>query len=158
MVAQWEKEVVIQEWIQGGDERIAFCLTFYDDNSEQAVSFPGRKLRQWAIRCGNTAMCEPSPREWAEGISRLTETIFKKVRFKGLGSIEYKIRPDSNVPVTTIIHLTSRYWTLTYRWTQLGWQQYRHFLTVFSFPRGEHQLSLDEFLGSSSEARMLWVD
>ena len=27
MVAQWEAEVVIQEWIEGGDDRVAYCLT-----------------------------------------------------------------------------------------------------------------------------------
>ena len=99
MVAQWEKEVVIQEWIQGGDDRIAFCLTYYGDNSDQIASFPGRKLRQWPIQCGNTAISEPAPSEWVSNITTLTEKIWKAVRFKGLGSIEYKIEPRTNAPV-----------------------------------------------------------
>jgi len=30
LVSQWESEIIIQEWVQGGDERIAFCLAYYN--------------------------------------------------------------------------------------------------------------------------------
>ncbi len=99
IVAQWEKEVVIQEWIEGGDDRIAFCLTYYNQHGEPVVYFPGRKLRQWPVKCGNTAIAEPAPKEWTESIISLTDKIFHKVGFKGLGSIEYKVRLDNNIPV-----------------------------------------------------------
>lgn len=99
MVAQWEPEIVIQEWIAGGDDRIVFCLTYYNRQGEPIVYFPGRKLRQWPVRCGNTAIAEPAPKEWIESIITLTDTIFRTVGFKGLGSIEYKMRPDTDAPV-----------------------------------------------------------
>lgn len=98
-VAQWEREVVIQEWIEGGDDRIAYCLTYYGRRGEPLVLFAGRKLRQHPIKCGNTAIAEPAPKEWEESIIALTDTIFHKVGFKGLGSIEYKMRPHTNTPV-----------------------------------------------------------
>lgn len=97
-VAQWEPGVVIQEWIEGGDDRIAYCLSYYNRQGEPVVHFPGRKLRQWPVRCGGTALAEPAPDEWAESIITLSDAIFKKVGFRGLGSIEYKMRPD-NTPV-----------------------------------------------------------
>ncbi len=99
MVAQWEKEVVIQEWIEGGDDRVAYCLTYYDRNSRPLALYAGRKLRQWPIECGVTAMAEPAPRGWASRIIDLTDTIFRKVGYRGLGSIEYKMRPGSDEPV-----------------------------------------------------------
>ncbi|UCD64228.1 MAG: hypothetical protein JSW34_01980 [Candidatus Zixiibacteriota bacterium] len=99
MVAQWEEEVVIQEWIEGGDERVAYCLTYYDRQSKPLALFAGRKLRQWPIECGNTAIAAPAPRPWAEKIIDLTDTIFRKVGYRGLGSIEYKMRANSDEPV-----------------------------------------------------------
>jgi|GEM_PF-741944 len=99
LVAQWEPEVVIQEWIGGGDDRVAFCLTYCNRQGEPIACFPGRKLRQYPIRCGNTAIAEPAPKEWEESIISLTGIIFRTVGFKGLGSIEYKMRPDTDTPV-----------------------------------------------------------
>lgn len=99
MVAQWEKEVVVQEWIEGGDERVAYCLTYYNRDSQPLALFAGRKLRQWPIECGNTAIAEPAPKDWAGGIIDLTDSIFRKVGYRGLGSIEYKMRPGTDKPV-----------------------------------------------------------
>ena len=99
LVAAWEKEVVIQEWIDGTDERIAFCLGYCDRESNPRALFAGRKLIQWPVGWGNTAVSEPAPREWADPIVALTREIWKTVGYKGLGSIEYKMRRDSNTPV-----------------------------------------------------------
>lgn len=96
MVAKWEKEVVVQEWIDGGDDRIVFCLTYYDRNGCPRVLFPGRKLLQWPIQCGNTAISEPAPKRWENAINELTKRIWESIEFKGIGSIEFKIRQDSN--------------------------------------------------------------
>jgi predicted ATP-grasp superfamily ATP-dependent carboligase len=94
MVSQWESSVVIQEWIEGGDERIAYCLAYYSRESEPLAMFAGRKLRQFPIELGNTAIAAPAPDEWNNQILDLSRTIFKKVNYQGLGSIEYKMRKD----------------------------------------------------------------
>lgn len=99
MVAQWEKEVVIQEWIEGGDDRVAFCLTYYNRQSRPLALYAGRKIRQWPIECGVTALAEPAPKKWAGNLIELTNVIFEKIGFTGLGSIEYKMRPGSDEPV-----------------------------------------------------------
>jgi D-aspartate ligase len=99
MAAQWTDGFVLQEWIEGGDDRIAFCLTYFGrDGSPQAV-FAGRKLRQFPPECGNTALCEPAPPSWREPLCSLTEQIWRSVGFRGLGSIEYKMRLGSDQPV-----------------------------------------------------------
>jgi D-aspartate ligase len=99
MAAQWTDGFVLQEWVRGGDDRIAFCLTYVGrDGSPQAL-FAGRKLRQFPPECGNTALCEPAPPAWRDPLCSLTETIWRSVGFKGLGSIEYKMRLESDEPV-----------------------------------------------------------
>lgn len=99
MTAQWTDRFILQEWIHGGEDRIAFCLTYVDGNGDAQAVFAGRKLRQWPPECGNTALCEPAPEPWREPISALTERIWRRVGFRGLGSMEYKIRVDSGQPV-----------------------------------------------------------
>jgi predicted ATP-grasp superfamily ATP-dependent carboligase len=99
MVAQWEKEVVIQEWIEGEDNRVIFFLTYYGRDGNPRALFPGRKLRQYPIECGNTAVAATTPEPWGESTGNLTQEIFKQVGFRGLGSVEFKIRIDNEKPV-----------------------------------------------------------
>jgi predicted ATP-grasp superfamily ATP-dependent carboligase len=99
LVSQWEKEVVIQEWIDGADNRIGFCLGYCDRTSEARALFAGRKLIQWPVGWGNTAISEPAPPEWCEPMIALTNRIWQKVGYKGLGSLEFKMRGDSSIPV-----------------------------------------------------------
>ena len=95
-ISQWEKEVVIQEWIEGDDDHVAFCLTYYNKRHKPLSLFAGRKLRQYPIECGNTALCEPAPKNWAQSLINLTEVIFNKVDYVGLGSVEFKMRRVNN--------------------------------------------------------------
>jgi D-aspartate ligase len=99
LVAQWEKEAVIQEWIEGGDDRIAYCLAYYDRAGHPLALFPGRKLRQRPMGCGNTAVAATAPDEWAGPILALSQSIFSTVGFKGLGSIEYKVRANGSLVI-----------------------------------------------------------
>ena len=99
-VAQWESQVIVQEWIEGKDEQIVFCLTYYDGSGNPRAVFPGRKLLQWPLECGNTVISEPLPDSALQTrIVELTKTIWQKVSFRGLGSIEYKVRKHTNEPV-----------------------------------------------------------
>lgn len=99
LISQWEQQVVVQEWIGGGDDRIAFCLSYSDRTANPRASFVGRKLLQWPIQCGNTALCEPAPASWGSKLLPLTEAIWKEVSYSGLGSMEYKMRPENDEPV-----------------------------------------------------------
>jgi D-aspartate ligase len=98
-VAQCESEVVVQEWIAGGDDRIAFCLSYADRDGKPLALFPGMKLRQRPIEVGNTALAQAAPKAWVEPIAALTERIWQRVGFKGVGSVEYKMRLGSDEPV-----------------------------------------------------------
>jgi D-aspartate ligase len=81
--------MIAQEWIEGGDDRIYFCLQYRGQASGVGVSFAGRKLRSWPPATGGTASCVPAPEAAAE-LTRLTDAFFAAVGFYGLGSMEFK--------------------------------------------------------------------
>lgn len=81
--------MVAQEWIEGEDTDIYFCLQYVGADGEEVASFCGRKLRCWPPRVGGTASCMPAW-EVAATLSSLTHDFFRKVGFTGMGSMEYK--------------------------------------------------------------------
>lgn len=81
-------DLIVQEWIEGPDSAIYFCL-MYRDSSGPVSSFTGRKLSIWPPRVGTTASCVPAPEAHAE-LHRLTEAFFAAASFVGMGSMEYK--------------------------------------------------------------------
>jgi D-aspartate ligase len=82
-------EMIVQEWIEGGDCDVYFCLCYRASAGRPSVSFVGRKICQWPILVGGTASCMPAPEAAAE-LTELTEKFFDAVGFVGIGSIEYK--------------------------------------------------------------------
>ena len=99
LVSSWEPEVVVQEWIDGGDERVAFGLGYWSAASQPLAIFPGRKIRQWPPECGNTALSERAPAEWRDELASLTTKIYDDVGYRGLGSIEYKVSPEGRLVI-----------------------------------------------------------
>lgn len=82
-------DMVVQEWIEGRDSDIYFCLQYIGNRGEVVSSFPGRKIRSWPPRIGGTASCTAA---WEHGreLEKLTSDFFRKVEFTGMGSMEYK--------------------------------------------------------------------
>jgi predicted ATP-grasp superfamily ATP-dependent carboligase len=89
----------VQEWIHGGDDRVAFGLGYWNARSQPLALFPGRKIRQWPPECGNTALSERAPPEWRDELASLTEKIYDAVGYRGLGSIEYKVSPGGRLVI-----------------------------------------------------------
>jgi predicted ATP-grasp superfamily ATP-dependent carboligase len=81
-------EIVVQEWIEGDDADVYFCLQ-YRPPGGPSVSFAGRKICQWPLLVGGTASCMPAPEAEAE-LKTLTDNFFEAVGFVGIGSMEYK--------------------------------------------------------------------
>jgi predicted ATP-grasp superfamily ATP-dependent carboligase len=88
-----EKDVIVQEYIPGGDAEIYYCLTYYDKNSRCLGSFTGKKIRQWPVDTGSTASTTVAGEEF---IKSETIRIFNILNFRGFGSIEYKRNPLNN--------------------------------------------------------------
>ena len=82
-------DLVLQEWIEGDDSDIYFCLQYVGLDGATVSSFTGRKIRSWPLRVGGTASCTAAWDEAAE-LSALTSSFFASVHFSGMGSMEYK--------------------------------------------------------------------
>jgi predicted ATP-grasp superfamily ATP-dependent carboligase len=82
-------DMVVQEWIEGLDSDIYFCLQYIGHDGALVASFPGRKIRSWPPRIGGTASCTAAW-EYEKDLSDLTADFFRQVGFTGMGSMEYK--------------------------------------------------------------------
>lgn len=81
-------DLVVQQWIEGGDDDIYFCLQYIGDQGPVS-SFAGRKLRSWPPRIGGTASCTAAW-EVADELAALTSRFFAETGFTGMGSMEFK--------------------------------------------------------------------
>jgi len=82
-------DMVVQEWIEGADNEVYFCLQYVGEDGKAVSSFTGRKIRAWPPRIGGTASCTAA---WdvADELAEMTSTFFAQVGFTGMGSMEYK--------------------------------------------------------------------
>jgi predicted ATP-grasp superfamily ATP-dependent carboligase len=81
-------EVIVQEWIEGSNDSIYFCLCYMSPRT--SVAFTGRKGRSWPPQIGLTASCWAAP-EVAEELEDLTIRFFRSIGLtNGFASMEYK--------------------------------------------------------------------
>ncbi len=78
---------VVQEWIEGIDSDVHFCLVYRDRSGRELAHQTGRKLLQWPVGTGNTAICTTTR---DEPLHRLTRELFDRAGLVGLGSLEVK--------------------------------------------------------------------
>jgi len=81
--------VTVQEWIEGGDGDVYFCLQARGRAGKTAASFVGRKVRQWPPATGGTATATAAPEARAE-LADTTDRFFAAAGVVGLASMEYK--------------------------------------------------------------------
>jgi predicted ATP-grasp superfamily ATP-dependent carboligase len=82
--------MIVQEWLEGADSDIYFCLGFWDERSRLVgEAFVGRKLRSWPLQVGGTASCTSAP-EAAMELTRLTDAFVKATGFVGQMGMEFK--------------------------------------------------------------------
>jgi predicted ATP-grasp superfamily ATP-dependent carboligase len=82
-------DIVVQEWIEGPDANIHFCLQYLAGDGQLAASFTGRKIRSWPPQVGGTASCIAAPEAHAE-LSAITTRFFRAAGVVGMASMEYK--------------------------------------------------------------------
>lgn len=78
---------VVQEWIEGNDSDVHFCLVYRDRSRRELAHQTGRKLVQWPIDTGNTAICTTTD---DSGLHQLTNQLFDRTGLVGLASLEVK--------------------------------------------------------------------
>ncbi|OQW88770.1 MAG: hypothetical protein BWK72_07390 [Rhodoferax ferrireducens] len=82
--------MIVQEWLEGEDSDIYFCLGFYDNDSQLVgETFTGRKVRSWPLQVGGTASCTSAPEAAAE-LTRLTSDFVRATGFVGQIGMEFK--------------------------------------------------------------------
>lgn len=91
-IAPVMSDLIVQEWIEGSDSDIYFCLQYIGCNGEIVASFSGRKIRSWPPRIGGTASCTSAP-EFHRELQSMTAGFFRHIGFIGMGSMEYKRDP-----------------------------------------------------------------
>lgn len=84
---------VIQQWIPGGDGNVHFCLMYVDRNGREIGYYTGRKLLQWPILTGNTAI---GVGNFNNEVHKLAKDVLLKAKLRGLGSLEVKKSDEDN--------------------------------------------------------------
>ena len=79
----------MQEWVEGPDHGIYFCLFYCDAAGKPLRIFTGRKLSAFPPGVGSTATCIAAPRQQAQ-LEALTERLTRAVGFAGMGGLEFK--------------------------------------------------------------------
>jgi D-aspartate ligase len=96
-------DAIVQQWIEGPDHGIYFCLFFCDSAGNPLRIFTGRKLSAFPPAVGSTATCVAAPEVRAE-LEALTVRLTTQVKFAGMGGLEFK--RDANTGAFVIIEPT----------------------------------------------------
>ena len=78
---------VVQEWIPGRDSDVYFCLTYRNRNGEELAAQVGRKITQWRVDTGSTALAvtHQDPE-----LHKLTRRLLDTAGHVGFGSLEIR--------------------------------------------------------------------
>jgi D-aspartate ligase len=79
--------LMIQEYIPGGDDTVWMFDGYFDDRSECLLAFTGKKIRQYPVSQGSTSLgiCLKN-----ETVRKTTADFMKKIGYKGILDIGYR--------------------------------------------------------------------
>jgi predicted ATP-grasp superfamily ATP-dependent carboligase len=82
--------LMIQEYIPGGDDQIYIFNGYFNENSECPVAFTGHKIRQYPVHvgCASLGVCS-----WNQEVADLTTTFMKTLGYRGILDIGYRRDP-----------------------------------------------------------------
>lgn len=86
-VTEFNKEVMVQEIIQGKDDRIYLCATYFNKDAEPLAIFTGRALRQYPIEFGTKSLAEAVDEP---EVAELSIKFLEAVNFQGICGVEFK--------------------------------------------------------------------
>ncbi len=89
----WEYKLIVQEWIDGSDADVYYCLTYLDRVSQPLAIFTGRKLRQFPILTGSTSLAEG---RWVPDLAEQSIRLLQSAKVIGPCSVEFKYSPRNN--------------------------------------------------------------
>ncbi len=82
--------LMIQEYIPGGDDQVYIFNGYFDAQSECQAGFTGRKIRQYPVHVGaaSLGLCA-----WYEDVARMTTRFMKELSYQGILDIGYRLDP-----------------------------------------------------------------
>lgn len=89
-IYHWDKRVVIQEVVPGGDDCIYVFGGYFNKNSEPLAIFTGKKLRQFPPRFGSASLAQSV---WQPEVAEMSIALLKKLKFHGICGTEFKRDP-----------------------------------------------------------------
>ncbi len=87
-------DIILQEWVEGSDDQIYFCLFYRASSGASVCSFTGRKLLSSPRGVGSTAFCSAAP-DARQTLEAMTAAFLDASEYVGMGSMEYKWDRDA---------------------------------------------------------------
>ena len=85
-----EPNIMIQELIPGGDDKVFMFNGYFNEKSDCLAGFTGRKIRQNPIHTGATSLGECC---WNEEVANLITTFMKNIGYRGMLDIGCRLDP-----------------------------------------------------------------
>jgi D-aspartate ligase len=79
--------LILQEYIPGGDDSVWMCNAYFNHDSDCLATFTGKKLRQWPPHAGIASLAECAPNET---VAATTRRFLKALGYQGLVGIGYR--------------------------------------------------------------------
>jgi predicted ATP-grasp superfamily ATP-dependent carboligase len=92
------RSLIVQEWIDGSDQDVYYCLAYINRNYEPIAVFTGKKIRQFPVLTGSTALAES---KWEPFVARESLRLLKTAGCRGICSVEFKRSPVDRVFMIT---------------------------------------------------------
>jgi len=83
----WTDILIVQEWIEGGDDSLYSCNCYFDKQSQPLATFVARKIRQWPPGIGFSSLGEEVRDDF---VRDETIRMFRALNYYGLGYVEFK--------------------------------------------------------------------
>jgi predicted ATP-grasp superfamily ATP-dependent carboligase len=85
--------LIVQEWIEGTDEDVFYCLTYINRNHEPMAVFTGKKIRQFPVLTGSTSLAESKKKP---PIIKESLRLLRTSGCIGICSVEFKYSKKEN--------------------------------------------------------------
>lgn len=82
--------LMVQEYIPGGDDQIFIFNGYFDAKSDCLAAFTGYKVRQFPVHVGCASLGEC---RWNEEVARTTVRFMKEIGYRGVLDIGYRLDP-----------------------------------------------------------------
>ncbi len=86
-VSGWTDELIVQEWVVGGEDALYSFNGYFGDDGQPLATFIARKLRQWPPRTGTSASGEECRNDT---VLDLAIELFGAAGYRGLAYLEVK--------------------------------------------------------------------